>query len=323
MTDAKILERLPNLSALVIGDLCLDRWCHYNPALSEPSRETGIPRTAVISTQVTPGAAGTVANNLAALKCGRVSLLSALGDDGHGWELLRALQGRGVNTEYLYKSTHIPTFTYTKLINSQTGVEDLPRVDFVPPQPPPAEVQRHILNSLQAVFDNFNLIFIADQAEAGQGGLITDAVRAMVEELAQVYSDKIFIADSRTRIADFRRVIVKPNQREAEEASMKLLGRIDYPEMRRKLRAPMLLVTQGPSGVNIYRPDCVQEIRTTPVENPVDICGAGDSFAAGFGLALAVTGDPARAAEFGNRVAAITIMKPGTGTASPEELLRK
>jgi bifunctional ADP-heptose synthase (sugar kinase/adenylyltransferase) len=29
-----------------------------------------------------------------------------------------------------------------------------------------------------------------------------------------------------------------------------------------------------------------------------------------------------RAAEFGNQVAAITIMKPGTGTASPEELLR-
>ena len=36
-------------------------------ALADPSRETGIPRIAVVSTEVTPGAAGTVANNVAAL----------------------------------------------------------------------------------------------------------------------------------------------------------------------------------------------------------------------------------------------------------------
>jgi sugar/nucleoside kinase (ribokinase family) len=57
------------------------------------------------------------------------------------------------------------------------------------------------------------------------------------------------------------------------------------------------------------------------VEHPVDICGAGDSFAAGFTVAYAATRDAARAAGFGNRVASITIMKPGTGTASPVELL--
>jgi sugar/nucleoside kinase (ribokinase family) len=34
-----------------------------------------------------------------------------------------------------------------------------------------------------------------------------------------------------------------------------------------------------------------------------------------------VTGSPAEAARFGNLVASITIMKKGTGTASPEEVL--
>jgi sugar/nucleoside kinase (ribokinase family) len=57
------------------------------------------------------------------------------------------------------------------------------------------------------------------------------------------------------------------------------------------------------------------------VENPVDICGAGDSFSAGAATALRVTGSPADAARFGNLVASITIMKPGTGTASAAELL--
>jgi sugar/nucleoside kinase (ribokinase family) len=53
----------------------------------------------------------------------------------------------------------------------------------------------------------------------------------------------------------------------------------------------------------------------------VDICGAGDSFSAGASLALAVTESPIEAARFGNLVASITIMKKGTGTASPQEIL--
>ena len=38
-------------------------------------------------------------------------------------------------------------------------------------------------------------------------------------------------------------------------------------------------------------------------------------------MALVVTGDPLQATSFGNLVAGITIMKKGTGTASPQEIL--
>ena len=91
MTIEEILARFPRLSALVVGDVCLDRWCSYDPAASEASRETGIPRVGVIHTEVTAGAGGTVANNLAALGVGRVAVLSVTGDDGNGFELARAL----------------------------------------------------------------------------------------------------------------------------------------------------------------------------------------------------------------------------------------
>src|SRR6202047_3925125 len=101
MTPAKILEALPKLSALVGGDICLDRWCTYDPSEAEPSRETGIPRVGVISTTVTPGAGGTVANNLAALRVGRVSVIGAIGDDGFGHELRFALAARGIIGDHL------------------------------------------------------------------------------------------------------------------------------------------------------------------------------------------------------------------------------
>src|SRR5437773_8645029 len=96
MTTAEILAEFPKLRVLVVGDVCLDRWCRYDPALADPSRETGIPRVGVVSTEVTPGAAGTIANNLAALGAGRISILGMAGDDGFGYELRHALTSRGI-----------------------------------------------------------------------------------------------------------------------------------------------------------------------------------------------------------------------------------
>jgi bifunctional ADP-heptose synthase (sugar kinase/adenylyltransferase) len=81
MTATDILAGFPKLSALVVGDICLDRWCSYAPEASEPSRETGIPRIAVVRTELSPGAGGTVASNLAALGVGTVGVLGAIGQD--------------------------------------------------------------------------------------------------------------------------------------------------------------------------------------------------------------------------------------------------
>ena len=321
MNAAQILAELPKLSALVVGDICLDRWCAYDPAVSEPSRETGIPRIGVVRTEVTPGAGGTIANNLAALGVGRVAVLGAIGDDGFGTELSRALSARGISADLLVRKPAMQTFTYTKVINSQTGIEDQPRLDFINTTPLPQTVERQILDHLQMAVESFDVILISDQAETSQGGVVTPAVRELLAELAPQYPERIFFADSRARIHLFRRVIVKPNQQEAENACRELFGRVDFPALLRHAQAPLLFVTQGPSGVLAIDEAGETLIRTRPVANPVDICGAGDSFSAGAALALRVTGSPADAARFGNLVASITIMKKGTGTASPEEVM--
>ena len=60
---------------------------------------------------------------------------------------------------------------------------------------------------------------------------------------------------------------------------------------------------------------------TTKVSKPVDICGAGDSFSAGAAMAMAAGATAEEAIAFGHRVASITVMKKGTGTASPAEVL--
>jgi len=87
------------------------------------------------------------------------------------------------------------------------------------------------------------------------------------------------------------------------------------------MEAPLLVVTHGPRGALVVGAGGATWVAADAVEHPVDICGAGDSFLAGAALTHAVTGDALAAARVGNLAAGVTIMKKGTGTACPLELL--
>jgi rfaE bifunctional protein kinase chain/domain len=316
MTTRDILSSIRGLRACVIGDICLDRWCTYDPRLSEASRETGIDRVAVVKTEITAGGGGTVANNLAALGAARVAVLGAMGDDGFGYELRQALGRAGVESGLMVTGP-LATFTYTKLLNSETGEEDLGRIDFVNPSTPPREVEAGILQRLRDAAAGFDVILVSDQSETAAEGVVTEGVR---DALSMLNGPLVWV-DSRMRIERFRNVIVKPNEREAREACERL-GAAGPRALRDHVGHHLMMVTYGPQGVLVLDRDTETWVRTRPVEKPVDICGAGDSFSAGAALALAAGAAPAEAARFGNLVTSVTIMKKGTGTASPEELLR-
>ena len=319
----EILDGFAKLSVLVVGDICLDRWCTYDPATAEVSRETGIPRIGVVATEVTPGAGGTVANNLAALGVGRIAVLGVVGRDGFGWELKKALMAWRIECGLLVELENWQTFTYTKVINRDSGDEDMPRLDFISTRPLPESADAELVKRLEAAAPAFDVILVSDQAETHSGGAVSEAVRGALNRLAVSYPRKTIWVDSRRRAELFRGVIVKPNQDEAEAACERAFGHVDFPALRRLTSAPLLIVTHGGDGALLVDQTGERWVSATKVPKPVDICGAGDSFSAGAACALAVCGDPLLAAAMGNVVASITIMKKGTGTASPAEVRAK
>jgi rfaE bifunctional protein kinase chain/domain len=320
MTTAQILAAFPRYSALIVGDICLDRRCVYDPAAAELSRETKIARLGVVSSDVSPGGGGTVGNNLAALGITRLAVLGAIGEDGFGWELTRSLNSRGISTDLLVRS-EIPTFTYTKLINGSTGEEDQPRVDFINTRPLPDSVEKQVLTHLDNFAETFDVLFVSDQAETKQGGVVTPAVRERLLKIAEGNPDKVVWVDSRVRVERFQKMILKPNEQEADAASIALFGDVDYQRLRAHAGSRLMFVTKGDRGVLVVESNSETLVPARVVEHPVDICGAGDSFSAGAAMALAITGSAAEAARFGNLIASLTIMKRGTGTTSPEEVL--
>ena len=316
-----LVEQFADCNALVVGDICLDRWCRYDPEASEPSCETGIPRIGVVETEVTPGAGGTIANNLAALGAHRVSVLGAIGQDGFALE--RSLANRNIDYRLLVASPDVQTFTYTKLINAVNGKEDHPRLDFINTKPLPSEIEDQLIATFHSEYESFDVILVADQAESEKGGVLSDLFREVIADISEHNPDKIVIVDSRARIELFRNVIAKPNLREANEACWKLFGETNYQSLREKIGEHPLVVTQGKRGALLVHDHGKKLVPTVDVEKPVDICGAGDSFAAGMALALYATGDFEKAVRFGNLVSSVTMMKEGTGVAAPSEVLAK
>jgi rfaE bifunctional protein kinase chain/domain len=321
MTAREILENIKKTTVLVVGDICLDRWCDYDPALADPSRETGIPRIAVTRTVCTPGAAGTVAGNLASLQAKKVAVLGLIGDDGFGFELEKSLEERKISPEPVVRWNGLATFTYTKLINKTDGVEDQPRVDFIQAEGVPPDADRALVDRLHTFWSEFDVIIVSDQAETEYGGVVTPTMRAALSELAGRSPGKVVWADSRVRAEHFRNVILKSNRDEAEAASTRAFGEIDFDRLREHTSSPLMVMTDGPNGATGLRSAGKFTIPTRSNPNPIDICGAGDSFSAGAALALAITGSAEEAFRFGNIVSSITIMKKGTGTSSPEEVL--
>ena len=76
----------------------------------------------MVRVRSTPGAAGTVLNNLVALGVGRVYPIAVLGDDGEGYELRQALDRLpAVDSSGLILTPERRTPTYTKPMLHEKG----------------------------------------------------------------------------------------------------------------------------------------------------------------------------------------------------------
>ena len=77
-----------------------------------------------------------------------MAVLGAIGNDGFGLELSRALAARGIS-DFCIRADSMQTFTYTKVINRDTGIEDQPRLDFINTTPLDNAVEGQILGRLR------------------------------------------------------------------------------------------------------------------------------------------------------------------------------
>lgn len=326
----ELLECFSERRVAVIGDFFLDKYLEVDPTLAEPSLETGRTAHQVVSKRRSPGAAGTVVNNLAALGAGQLHALGAIGNDGEAFDLCQGLESLGCSTQGLLRCPELMTPTYLK--PRDAGIDGLvgehSRYDIKNRVATPKKIVSQLAAGLDHLLSAVDMLIIMDQVEMPDCGVITSAMRDILAEQASRHPKVLFWADSRRNIRQFRHIVTKPNQFEAVGRTNPLPGdevsKTDLwsviPRLRTETGAPVF-VTWGENGMVISDPE-PQLIPGVKVKGPLDPTGAGDSATAGAALTLASGGSPAEAALLGNLVASITVRKLGTtGTATPAEVV--
>lgn len=333
-----ILVQFAQTKVLVVGDYFLDKYLIIDQALAEPSLETGLDAHQVVEVRTSPGAAGTVTNNLRAMGV-EVTAVGVVGDDGEGFELLRGLDATGVDVDGLVIRTDRFTPTYTKpMLRGRGGAtRELNRLDIKNRGPLPREAEDQVIRALRGMLPRVHGVIIADQVPEENCGVITERVRDELSALAQTYGEVAFIADSRERIGLFRDVLIKPNAREAAravESNVQWRGDPD-PEweldrdliesagarLYRRTGQPVFL-TLGSRGILVFHAEGPTLAPAVQPRGPIDIVGAGDAAMAGITAALCAGATIAEAADLGCLAAGVTVRQLGTtGTASRRQML--
>lgn len=334
----ELLATFPSLHLLVVGDFFLDKYLSIDPALSEESLETGLEAYQVVDIRHSPGAAGTVVANLRAMDV-QVSVAGVVGRDGEGFDLREDLSDLGVNNVAdLIEARDRFTPTYTKPMlrsgDPDQVEQELNRLDIKNRQPVPARYETAVIKACRRWLPQVDGVIIADQVQERNCGVITDRVREALVELARSYAQP-FLVDSRMRIDQFARMMIKPNLQEAQTGVQRLnlvetdslaagdpirLAEICGMALFQKNQKPVF-VTLGAEGILVVTEAGSNHISGITVDGEIDIVGAGDSVMAGLAAGLAAGGTEKEAAFLGNLAASITVQQLGTtGTASRPQL---
>ncbi len=324
----ELLAVFPSKRIGIIGDFCVDIYWHADMTRSLLSRETPHFPRPVVEEKFSGGAAANVAWNLRELGVGTVLPFTIFGADWRGRELSRILEGLGVDLRHVVHAPDRITPAFAKpILHGFHSQQEDPRLDFENATPASNELEDLVLANLAEAMPGLDALLIANQTNSS---LISARVRRGILRLAAKHPKVVTIADSRNEIGEFRGVILKPNELEAArvfhpgitpaeitDAVIRDCGR------RLSLRAgkPVFL-TVGEQGAFVFDGKHCDHVPAFKVEPPIDIVGAGDTFIAALGAALASGATSVEAAELACLAASVTVKKIGiTGAASPTELL--
>lgn len=306
----------------VLGDLVCDEFVHGD--IARVSREAPVLILDHARTEIVPGGGANAIANLKALGALPVPV-GVVGRDEAGSRLLALFRRMGVPTSGILVVRGYGTPTKSRILAGgvHTRRQQIVRVDRGAKQGnlPPATLAR-IASRLTSALRRADGLLVADY---GYGAAVPATVRAA----RTAWRGKIVAVDSRRRVASFHGVTAcTPNQEELEqavgvtalptEAKLAAAGR----DLLARTRNRTVLVTRGAKGMVLFR------VGAPPLAIPAfghgevaDVTGAGDTVVATYTLALLAGGSAADAAVLANMTAGLAVMKYGTATVSPKELV--
>lgn len=316
-----LVDRFRQVRALVLGDPMLD--LYTQGAVQRFCPEGPVPVYDVHQTRRCAGGAANTAANLAALGA-QVSLVAAIGDDEYGEQLLEMQAGAGIDVRCVLRIAGRKTLTKQRLIANH---QLLMRVDEGTTSALDADSQSQLLARLHETMQECELIIVSDY---GYGNVTPQIIECLQDRPVSTW----LCVDSKhlESLAKARPDIVKPNYAQA----CKLLGLSMLPETPERCHQmarykDRLLELTGSCVVALTcdHDGCVvmqagHEPRRVAARTCMRprVAGAGDTFLAAMGLAVAAGEPIADAATLASAAAGLVVDKEGTAVCTADELVR-
>lgn len=298
---------------LVVGDVMLDRYWHGGTSRISP--EAPVPVVKVSNAEDSPGGAGNVALNIAALGAA-ASLVGLVGDDEAGEELETRLRAAGVLCEF-EKVADKPTITKLRIISRH---QQLIRLDFE------EQFDIHdaeaVKQKVSALLKNVDIVIVSDYnkgALASVSELIAEANKAGI---------KILVDPKGHDFSKYRgATLMTPNLNEFEQVMGVCESEEELVEKGRTLLKELdleaLLVTRGEHGMSLIRAEEAELHFPARAREVFDVTGAGDTVISVLGAALAAGSGLPDAVALSNIAAGLAVTRLGTVAISGPELRRE
>ena len=314
---AALLDRFPRRRVLVVGDLMLDQFVRGK--VSRISPEAPVPVVAVTEDSWMPGGAGNVCCNLAALGAA-VSLVSVLGDDEAGRQLLAELRSRGMDTAGIVPDPQRVTTQKCRVVADHQQVV---RFDRETAQPLSPALQKALAERLRRAVAGADALVVSDYGK----GVVNEAMVRAALRAAHAHGVPVLVDPKVEHFRRYRGVdCITPNSAEAwggmrlspkpGEEAVRRLGR----RILRDLRVRSVLITRGEKGMTLFESSGTVRHIAARAREVYDVTGAGDTVVSVMALSLASGARPYEAAVLANAAAGIVVGKLGTATTTRGEL---
>lgn len=321
-----IIDKFKDVKIAVVGDFCLDAYWFVDESKSEISVETGQRTRPVRQQKYSPGGAGNVTNNLAAMGVGDIRAYGVIGSDPFGSEMVGLMQSAGIKTnnlltQYENWSTHVYIKPYIADVEQN-------RIDFGNYNQLSEKVADQLIENLKNDVPEVDVVIINQQVLSG---IHTKYFKKKLVEVIGLFPEKIFVVDSRNYNDYYEGSYRKMNDTEAallcglkkEPDDIVLFSEVkSVAKLLFKRYKKPLFITRGEHGSIIVDENGATVISGLLIMSRIDAVGAGDSYLAGAASTLAAGYNMETAARIGTFVAGVTVQKLfQCGTATPEEIL--
>lgn len=297
---------------LVVGDLMID---HYIwGSCDRISPEAPVQVVNIKNETKRLGGCGNVVSNLIALGA-EVGVISVVGDDELGGEILKLLKDRGAKAELVIaqkgrKSSQKSRVMVTHQQVLRLDTESTSDIDC----------DDEIVGKFQGILDGYDIVLLSDYGK----GVLSDYLTKHIISITK-NSSKMVLVDPKGK--DYSKykgaTLLTPNKKEASEALGFVIDSDEKLElalktMKMNYELEYSLITLSEDGIGLLAQNMVKF--PALAKEVFDVTGAGDSVLATLGYCLASKMSIEDAIDNANLAAAVVVGKVGSADASWGEI---